>query len=281
MTEGDARDFLQFVAGTGTQDAARLEGASMTYQTEQIAAALRSGDDAALHTALVAAGQADGVITKANFEFIVDHAEDEDAARQAAAERRMAAIRIATAVSGIAAAGGGAAFPAAAPFISGGNAVVGQILGSFADTPEPQAPHTREATFDLDQVQSSNHRNWYLLRAMDEANMDVPDDLLDYDTLAGEPGNPERAETIVHQQIGADGQQAFDTRRDDIHSGAHNDRDRAESGWTSDDNRGEDAMRNMYNRPDLMWSADPEWIREQTSTYDHEGTYGSDGEQRR
>jgi hypothetical protein len=290
MTSQEIRDFLWFTAGAGDQDAGRLQAASINYQTNLLAQAINGGDPDEIHEALLAGGRADGAINNANIEYMVDQEETEDTGRQLAANRKDQAITILKAITGSGAALGGAAAPPAAPFLSVGNTVLGPILDSFSDSPVPEAPQVHAGGVNEDQVTSTYQRNWILLQAADKAGVDVDPRLLDFDTMTESNDNLKAAERIVNNTFTVDDAEGetlaepedFDTPRDDVLNGSHDDNDRADSGWARDGSRSEEAMRNLYGRPDLAphWSADPAWLAEFFSSHDRPGTYGSHGEER-
>ncbi len=184
LSNDDRDRFLEFIAGTGDENAMRFRGAAVVHSEEQVARALQTGDWTTVELALAAAGRLDGAITRADVSYLQDQlGEEYDEALVAheAEVRRNNGFQLAASVAwsvgstGLGAAtGGSSAFltAAAGPLVSG---FISDILDA-GPPPQDQTADTLNELFDADRLDHSMERNYFLLSAYERAGISAADD---------------------------------------------------------------------------------------------------------
>lgn len=267
LSPEDRANFLQFISGTGDDDAMRFRGASVVYSQDLVAQALDTGDSVVVNNALSAAGRMDGAITAADYEYLLDKTGDEHDVAMAAHEaevRRNAGYALAAKVVWTAgstglniATGGSTSFFTAV----GGAAIVNPLIDEvFAagDPPVDQTPQTREELFNTDRLDQSAERNYFLLSAYEQAGISMQDQYPDlyrpdgslraYDELVTSDQSSNNLQNLQQAQNQAeenwegepdhgdiDAGQYYDTERNSIANGSYWRDEPHESGWTDDD----------------------------------------------
>jgi hypothetical protein len=173
LTSSDRDRFLQFVSGTGDDDATDFQAKATAYSEVMLADAFRHGNPPEVQEALHEAGALDGAITQANFDYTFDRTDAAD--KQAAAAARADSLHntaLKTGISfgtvvvgtGVSVASGGTLSPVvaitSAAIISGTNLAV-------QDDPAPAAalPTTRDQLLHADHEQYAVRRDYLVLQA--------------------------------------------------------------------------------------------------------------------
>lgn len=264
LSPADRANFLQFVSGTGEDDAMRFRGASVVYSQDLVAQALQSGDSTVVNLALAAAGRMDGAITAADYEYALDQtgaAYDEAAAAHQAEVRRNAGYALGAKVAWTvgSAAINGATGGSMSLFTSvAGTVVVDPLINEvFSAGPPPtdQTPQTRAELFNADRLDQSAERNYFLLSAHQHAGTDLSGEFPDlyqpdgtlrpFDELAGSARSSDLLQDLQQAQNRAeeswqeppgrgdiDVGQYYDTERNNIANGSYWQDAPNESGWT-------------------------------------------------
>jgi hypothetical protein len=265
LSPADRANFLQFVSGTGDDDAMRFRGASVVYSQDLVAQALRTGDADVVNLALAAAGRLDGAITAADYEYLLDRTGDEYDEAKAAHDAEVRRNRgyalaaqvtwsVATTAADLATGG------ATAPFLSVAGTVVSPLIDQIFDAGEPpvdQTPRTREELFNTDRLDQSIERNYFLLSAYEQAGVSFRDDYPDLyrpdgslrplDELMASDQSSDHLQDLQQAQDRAEqgwesapdrgdvnAGQYYDTERNGIANGSYWRDEPSESGWTDD-----------------------------------------------
>lgn len=267
LSPEDRANYLQFVSGTGDEDAMRFRGASVVYSEELVAEALDTGDATIVNRALAASGRLDGAITAADYEYALDRTGDEyDEAMAAheAAVRRNAGFALGAKVLwtagsgalGVVTGGTGSVFLSVA-----GTAVIDPLINEVFDAGEPpvdQTPQTREELFNADRLNQSAERNYFLLSAYQQAGIDMPGEFPDlyqpdgslrpYDEIVNSDQSSNLLQDLQQAQNRAEESwegkpnrgdisfgEYYDTERNNIANGSYWRDEPSTSGWTDDD----------------------------------------------
>ncbi|MPZ26986.1 MAG: hypothetical protein GEV12_11360 [Micromonosporaceae bacterium] len=266
LSADDRANFLQFVSGTGDEDAMRFRGASVVYSQDLVADALETGDSTVVNRALGASGRLDGGITAADYEYALDRTgEDYDEAQAAheAATRRNAGYALAAKAvwtvgsTGLNVATGGST----TIFTTVAGTVINPLIDEVFDAGDPptdQTPRTREDLFNADRLNQSAERNYFLLSAYEQAGINMQDEHPDlyrpdgslraYDELVTSDQSSDNLQNLQQAQNQAeegwegrpnrgdiDAGQYYDTERNSIANGSYWRDEPSESGWTDDD----------------------------------------------
>jgi hypothetical protein len=186
LTGADRDRYLQFVSGTGDDDAIDFQAKATAYSQIMLTEAFRSGSPAQVQEALHQAGALDGAITQANFDYTFDTVDGTD--KEAVAAARAASLEhiaiktglgFAAAVvsTGVGLATEGAGLPAAVA-ITG--AIVTGVAGvTVIDDPAPAAdlPRTRDQLLHDDHASYTVRRDALVLQAALDAGVVDPGSL--------------------------------------------------------------------------------------------------------
>ncbi len=187
LAAGERNRFLEFIAGSGEENALRFRCASLEYSMGLVVAALQTGDSRIVEQALAIAGQLDGAITRADFSYLGDQmgAEfDKALAVHQAEVRRNTAFRLIAEVFWevgsfwIASATGGKGLlltTMMSPLVEG-------LISSALDVgppPEDWTAGTLEELFDAKRLNQSPEQQYFLLSAFEIAGISAADDYPD------------------------------------------------------------------------------------------------------
>ncbi|MFC0108307.1 putative alpha/beta hydrolase [Kibdelosporangium aridum] len=187
---GRDRDlFLQFMSGTGDDDATDFHTKATAYNQVMLTEAFKHGDPAQVNEALKQAGRLDGAITQANFDYtydVTDAKDKEAAAAHRAESMRNTAIKTGISVAGTLVAAGvtigtaGTGAVLIGPTVSVTNALVnGGANFAFMDDPAPAAelPGKRDELFRDDRSSYGSRRDLLITSAAINAGVIDPNDL--------------------------------------------------------------------------------------------------------
>ncbi|MGQ0774737.1 MAG: putative alpha/beta hydrolase [Pseudonocardiales bacterium] len=189
LSTRDRDMFLQFVSGTGDDDAADFQAKATAYSQVMLADAFQNGSPAQVNETLKQAGRLDGAITQANFDYTYDTVEGEDQERAAA--HRAESLRnkaITTGVgfattllaAGVTVGTAGTGAVLIGPAVSVTSAAVNGGLGlALTDDPAPEAqlPGTKEELFRADRASYGVRRDYLITSAAINAGVIDPGQL--------------------------------------------------------------------------------------------------------
>ncbi|MCE7001607.1 hypothetical protein LWC34_01930 [Kibdelosporangium philippinense] len=189
LTTRDRDLFLQFISGTGDDDATDFHTKATAYNQVMLTEAFKHGDATKVNQALIEAGRLDGAVTQANFDYTFDVTKEAD--KEAAAAHRAESMRNTAIKSGISVAttlvaagvtvgtaGTGAVL--VGPAVSLTNALVnGGANFAFMDdpAPQPQLPGKRDELFRQDRAEYVTRRDLLITSAALNAGVVDPADL--------------------------------------------------------------------------------------------------------
>jgi uncharacterized protein YukE len=173
LDSADRDHFLQFISGTGDDDATDFQAKATAYSEVMLADAFKHGSPAQVQEALHQAGTLDGAVTQANFDYTFDHTDAAD--KEAAAAARAASLHHIALKTGISL--GTTIIGTGVTLASGGT--LGPVVGitsavinagatfAFADDPAPGAdlPRTRDELLHADHEDYAVRRDYLVLQA--------------------------------------------------------------------------------------------------------------------
>jgi hypothetical protein len=201
LTGRDRDLYLQFISGTGDDDATDFHTKATAYNQVMLTEAFKHGDPAQVNETLKQAGRLDGAITQADFDYTYDVTDAKD--KEAAAAHRAESMRNTAIKSGIsvvttlfaggvtvATAGTGAVL--VGPTVSVTNALVnGGANFAFMDdpAPTPELPGKRDELFRGDRSDYGARRDLLITSAAVNAGVVNPADLPPDLTTRDDHGN--------------------------------------------------------------------------------------------